>query len=81
VTHDSGKADNTDLEMQSAIFALTGRVTRRLEKKLPNYSISRPKSLQVKKGPNIYNKAQFESPKHLHQSTFETLKCLQQTMF
>jgi hypothetical protein len=30
---------------------------------------------------NIYNKAQFESPKHLHQTTFETLKYLQQTIF
>jgi hypothetical protein len=30
---------------------------------------------------NIYNKAQFESPKHLHQTTFETLKFLQQSMF
>jgi hypothetical protein len=26
-------------------------------------------------------KAQFESPKQLHQTTFETLKQLQQTMF
>jgi hypothetical protein len=42
---------------------------------------SSPKSLQVKKGQNIYNKAQFESPKHHHQTTFETLKFLQQTMF
>ncbi len=28
----------------------------------------------------MYTKAQFESPKHLPQSTFETFKCLQQTM-
>ncbi len=28
----------------------------------------------------MYNKDQFESPKHLHQTSFETLKCLQQTM-
>jgi hypothetical protein len=33
------------------------------------------------KGQNIYNKALFESPKHLHQTTFETLQYLQQTMF
>jgi hypothetical protein len=32
------------------------------------------KSLQAKKGQNMYNKTQFENPKHLHQSTFETLK-------
>jgi hypothetical protein len=58
----------------------TARVTRRLEKKLPNFSKNSPKSHQVKKGQNIYNKAQFESQKHLHQTTFETLKYLQQTM-
>ncbi len=34
-----------------------------------------PKS---QKGQNIYNKAQFESPKRIHKTTFETL---QQTMF
>jgi hypothetical protein len=28
----------------------------------------------------MYNKAQFESPKHVQQTTFETLKYLQQTM-
>jgi hypothetical protein len=50
------------------------RVTRQLEKKLPNFSKNSPKSHQVKKGQNIYNKAQFENPKHLHQTTLETLK-------
>jgi hypothetical protein len=49
-------------------------VTRRLEKNCP-------KSVQLKKGQNIHNKAQFESPKRLHQTTFETLKYPQQTMF
>jgi hypothetical protein len=48
---------------------------------LPNFSKNSPKICQVKKGQNIYTKAQFESPKHLHQSTFKTLKYLQQTMF
>ncbi len=38
------------------------------------------KSHQVKKGQNISNKDQFENPKHL-ETTFETLKYLQQTMF
>jgi hypothetical protein len=55
-------------------------VTRRFEK-APNFSKSSPSSLQAKKGQNIYNKAQFESPKHLHQTIFETLKYLWQTMF
>jgi hypothetical protein len=51
-------------------------VTRRLEKKLPNFSKNSPKSCQVKKRPK-YNKAQFENPKKLHQTTFKTLKYLQ----
>ena len=33
------------------------------------------------KGQNIYNKVQFESQKHLHQTIFETLKYLQQAFF
>jgi len=53
-------------------------VTRRLEKKFTKFF---KRIAQVKKGQNIYNKAQFESLKHLHQTTFETLKYLQQTMF
>jgi hypothetical protein len=39
------------------------------------------KVAKSKKGQNIYNKAQFENPKRLHQITFNTLKYLQQTMF
>ena len=57
------------------------RVTRRFEKK-PKFSKSSPNSIQEKKkSHNIYNKAQFESPKYVHQITFETLKYLKQTMF
>jgi hypothetical protein len=36
---------------------------------------------KAQKAKNIYNKAQFESPKHPLQTTFETLKYLHQTMF
>jgi hypothetical protein len=61
-------------------ISVTIRVTRRLEK-MPNFSKSNLKSLQVQKGQNINNKAQFESPKDLHQTTFETLIYPQQTMF
>jgi hypothetical protein len=50
-------------------------------KNLANFSKSSQKSVQVKNVLNIYIKAQFESPKHLHQTTFETLKYVQQTMF
>ncbi len=38
-------------------------------------------SCQPKKCQNIKIKAQLESPKCLHQTDFETLKYLQQTMF
>jgi hypothetical protein len=56
-------------------------VTRILEKNSPNFSKIAQQVAKYKKGQNIYNEAQFESPKHLHQTTFETLKYLQQTMF
>jgi len=39
------------------------------------------KVAKSKKGQNIYSKAQFENPKHLHRTTFKTLKYVQQTMF
>jgi hypothetical protein len=55
-------------------------VTRKLEKNCQIFQIIAPKSCQVKKGQNIYNKAQFESPKPMQQTTFETLKYPQQTM-
>jgi hypothetical protein len=35
----------------------------------------------LKSSQNVYIKVQLESPKYLHQITFETLKYLQQTMF
>jgi len=50
-----------------------GRVTRRLEKKLPNFQRIAPKS-PSQKGQNIYNKTQLENPKHLHQTTFKTIR-------
>ncbi len=60
-----------------ASYLTTFRVTRRLVKKFAKFKTNSPKSRQVKKGQKIYNKAQFESQKHLH---FETFKYLQQTM-
>jgi hypothetical protein len=56
-------------------------LTRRFKKITSNFSKNSPNSLQDKKLQNLYNKAQFESPKHLHKTTFETLKYLQQSMF
>ncbi len=35
----------------------------------------------VAKSKNVYIKVQFEGAKHLHKTTFELLKYLQQTMF
>jgi hypothetical protein len=39
------------------------------------------KVAKSKKGQIIYNEAQFENRIHLHETTFDTLKYLQQTMF
>jgi hypothetical protein len=50
------------------------------KKNLPKFSKNSQIRHQVKKGQNIYNKAQFESPKHQHETFFETLKYLPQTM-
>jgi hypothetical protein len=47
-----------------------------IRKNIAKFFKNRPKSCQAKKGQNIYNKAQFESPKHLQQTTFEALKYL-----
>ncbi len=46
------------------------------KKKLPNFSRSSPKSLQTQKNAKI----EIESPKCRYQTTFETLKYLQQTI-
>jgi hypothetical protein len=51
-------------------------VTRRLKNSQIFQKISQ-KVAQSKKAKIIYNKAQFESPKHLQQTTFETLKVAQ----
>jgi hypothetical protein len=63
-------------------LAIFGRAQgdQKIRKKIAKFFKKSPKSCQVKKGQNIYNKALFESPKHLHQTTFETLKYLQQTI-
>jgi hypothetical protein len=53
------------------------RATRRLENNSPNFLKSCQNISQAKKCQNIYIDPQFESPKHLHRMTFETLKYLQ----
>ena len=52
-----------------------------VKKNCPIFQKCSLNSLQAKKGQNIYNKVQFESPKRLHQTTFKTLEYIQQTMF
>jgi hypothetical protein len=42
-----------------------------MKKISPNFLKNSPK-LPSQKSQNIYNKAQFENPKHLHQTTFKT---------
>jgi hypothetical protein len=49
------------------------RVTRRLEKNDQFLQRIAQKVAKSKKGQNIYNKAQLENPKHLHQTSFNTL--------
>jgi hypothetical protein len=52
-------------------------VTRRLEKNSQTYQKIAQKVAKSKQAKNIYNKAQLERPKHVQQSTFETLKVAQ----
>jgi len=49
---------------------------QKMRKNLPNFSKIAQKVAKSKKGQNIYNKAQFESPKHLNQTFFETFKTM-----
>ncbi len=53
----------------------------KIDKKLPNFWEKWPKQSLSQKRQNIYIKAQLESPKDLHQTTFETFKYLQQNIF
>jgi hypothetical protein len=63
-------------------LAIFGRAQgdHKIRKKIAKFFKKAQKVAKSKKGQNIYNKAQFERPKHLHQTTFETLKYLQQTI-
>jgi hypothetical protein len=62
---------------KSTISTKESRVTRRFDKNCP---IFQKAAQQSPKFQNICNKGQFESPKHLHQTTFENLKYLQQIL-
>jgi hypothetical protein len=67
--------------MKWNVSSIAARVTRRFLKNHPIFQKSSPKSFRAKKGRAIYNKAQFESKKHLQQTSLVTLKYLQQTKF
>ncbi len=54
---------------------------RRLEKNSPVFWKSIQNSCPEKKCQNIYIELNFKSPNHLQQTTFETLKYLQQIKF
>jgi hypothetical protein len=61
------------------VFCLTQALSMQRDQKIRKnrqfFSKKLPKKLpSQKKAKNIYNKAQFESPKHLQQTTFETFK-------
>jgi hypothetical protein len=47
----------------------------------PNVGKSSQNCCQIKKCKNIFIKAQFKNPKHLHQTPSKLLKCPQQTIF
>ncbi len=52
-----------------------------IAKNLPNFIKSSQNSFLSQKCQNLYIKSQFESPKHLHLTTFGIFKDLQQIMF
>jgi hypothetical protein len=55
----------------STFFSICHQSDQMIRKKnSPNILKDSPQSCQVKKSQNIYNKAQFENPKHVHQTTF-----------
>jgi len=58
-------------------LSVASRVTKTIKVNLPNFSKSSQTVLNLIKCQNIYIEAQSESPKHLHLTTFETLKYLQ----
>jgi hypothetical protein len=51
------------------------------KKNCPIFQKVAQKVSKLQKSQNILNKAQIESPDYLHQTTFETLKYLQQALF
>jgi hypothetical protein len=58
------------------------RVTRRFEKKLPNFSKSSPNRLHDKKAKISTTKLNLKAQNiYIKQTTFKTLKYQQQTMF
>jgi hypothetical protein len=51
------------------LIRVVGRVVKRVKKIPPNFGKSSQNNCQAQNCQNIYIKAQFESPKHLHKNT------------
>jgi hypothetical protein len=62
---------------------LKGMIDKQCDQKFWNKitHLKKAKKVSYQKSLNVSNKAEIESPKYIHQTTFETLKYLQQTMF
>jgi hypothetical protein len=74
-------AENAQFECTGCFNLSTSRVTRRFEKNHPIFQKVAQTVSKSKKGQNIYNKTQFESQKHLHQTPFETLNTYNKPCF
>ncbi len=62
------------------MYGVQGQGDPKSGKKFAQFLKSSQNSFQAQKCQNIYIKALFESPNYLHETTFETLKYVQQTM-
>ncbi len=60
--------------MKTRMEVADSQCDHKIDKKLPNFWEKWPKQSLRQKTQNAYIKAQIESQKHLHQSTFENFK-------
>ncbi len=58
----------------SLFYSFTADQGDQMIRKNAHFFKEYPKQSPSQKSQNIYYEAEFESPKHLHQTTFETLK-------
>jgi hypothetical protein len=67
--------------METRMEVADSQCDHKIDKKLPSFWEKWPKQSLRQKRQNTNIKAQLESPKHLHQTTFETFEYLQQNIF